>query len=87
VLPPFMRHPPSHSIKESPPGGYQLGEVRWVTTAQWRLHPLFALDGRHQTVYGWNLIDPRGLVRASFLAPLNSVADEARRQMKGMRTN
>jgi hypothetical protein len=72
VLPPFLRFPPK--VPPKPPA--------------WRARPIFIADWMHHpaTVYGWNLIDPRGLVRASFLAPLNSVADEARRQMKGMRT-
>lgn len=50
---------------------------------KWRLRPLWRLG--HET-YGWNLIDPRGFVRASFLASLNEVADVARQEMKGMRS-
>ncbi len=52
---------------------------------RWRVRPLFSVDGPTAILYGWNLIDPRGLVRRSFTASLNEVADVARREMKGMR--
>jgi hypothetical protein len=48
----------------------------------WRVRPIFSAGG----VYGWNLIDPRGLVRRSFFASLNEVVDVARHEARGMRT-
>lgn len=57
------------------------GKHRGWPTARWRVRPIFRHDSGR---YGWNLLDPHGLVRRSFLASLDEVAVYARSEIRSI---